>query len=83
MLQVISSFYKNFSKISLFVPAKTDGKFVVSKDFYVADHDNNMCFLPNSRYHVLLERDNEKVLQKLDAFCSTNQHVDCQYMFFK
>ena len=42
MLQVIHSFYKNYSKNSLF-SAKTSEKFIVSKDYCIAYHDDKLC----------------------------------------
>ena len=82
MLQVISSFYTNCSKNSLFISANTYEKFVVSKEYCIARHDDKMCFLPNCRYHLIL-KGNIKDLQKLDAFCFNHQQVDCLYTLFK
>ena len=42
-----------------------------------------MCFLPNSRYHIVLIGNFKELLQKLDAFCFNYQHVDCLYTIFK
>ena len=41
------------------------------------------CFLPACKYHIILLGEIEELLQKLDAFCFTNQHVDCLYTLFK
>ena len=46
-LQMIPSFYTNFSKNSLFTSANTYEKFFVSKKYCIARHDDKMCFLPN------------------------------------
>ena len=54
MLQVIPSFYTNYSKNKLFISAYTYQKFIVSKEYCIARHDENMCFLPNCRYHIIL-----------------------------
>ena len=83
MLQVIPSFYTNYSKNSLFVSANTYEKFIVSKEYCFARHDDKMCFLPNCRYHIILIGNIKHLLQKLDAFCVNYQHVDCLYTLFK
>ena len=83
MLQVIPSFYTNYSKNSLFISANTYEKFIVSKEYCIANHDDKMCFLPNCRYHNILIGNIKDLLQKLDAFCFNYQHVDCLYTLFK
>ena len=83
MLQVIPSFYTNYSKDSLFISANTYEKFIVSKEYCIAHHDDKMCFLPNCRYHIILKGNILELLLKLDAFCFNYQHVDCLYTFFK
>ena len=69
ILQVILSFYTNFSENSLFISANTYEKYIVSKEDCVAPHDENMCFLPNSSYHIILIGNFKELLQKSDAFC--------------
>ena len=49
MLQVIPSFFTNYSKNSLFNSANIYDNFFVSKEYCIARHDDKMCFLPNSR----------------------------------
>ena len=83
MLQVIPSFNTNYSKNSLFISANTYEKYIVSKEYCFARHDNTMCFLPSCRYHFSLIGYIEDLLQKLDAFCFNYQHVDCLYTLFK
>ena len=83
MLQVILSFYTSYSKNSLFISANTYEKYIVSKENCIAGHDDNMCFLPNCRYHIILIGNIKDLLQKLDAFCFKYQHVDCLYTLFK
>ena len=83
MLQVIPSFYTNFSKNSLFVSANTYEKYTVSKEYCIARHDDKMCFLPNCRFHIILIGNIKELPQKLDAFCFNYQHVDCLYTLFK
>ena len=82
-LQVIPRFYTNFSKNSLFISANTYEKFIVSKEYCIACHDDKMCFLTNCRYHIILMSNIKELLQKLDAFCFNYQHVDCLYTLFK
>ena len=83
MLQVIPGFYTIYSKDSLFISANTYEKFIVSKKYCIAGHDDKMCFLPNCRYHIILIGNIKELLQKLDAFCFNYQHVDCLYTLFK
>ena len=83
MLQVIHSFHKNFSKNSLFISANTYEKHIVSKEYCIARHDDNMCFLPNSRYHIILIGNINELLEKLDAFCFNYQHVVGLYTLLK
>ena len=83
MLQVIPSFYTNYSKNSLFISANTYEKYIVSKEYCVAGHDDKMCLLPNCSYHIILIGNIKELLQKLDALCFNYQHVDCLYTLFK
>ena len=83
MLQVIPSFYTSYSNNSLFISANTYEKYIVSKEYRIAGHDDKMCFLPNCRYHIILIGNIKELLQKLDAFCFNYQHVDCLYTLFK
>ena len=83
MLQVILSFYATFSKNNRFISGNTYEKFIVSKEYCNAHHDDNMCFLPICRYHIILIGNIKELLQKLDAFCFNYQHVDCLYTLFK
>ena len=83
MLQVIPSFYTNYSKNSLFISANTYEKYIVCKKHFFARHDDKMRFLPNCRYHIILIGNIKELLQKLDAFCFNYQHVDCLYTLFK
>ena len=55
----------------------------MSKEYCIARHDDEMCFLPNCRYHIILIGNIKELLQKLDAFCSNYQHVDCLYTLIK
>ena len=83
LLQGISSFHTNSSKNSLFISANKYEKFIGSKEYCIARHDDKMCFLPNCRYHIILIGNIKELLQKLDAFCFNYQHVDCLYILFK
>ena len=79
MLQVNLSFYANYSKNSLFISAKTYDEYIVSEEYCIARHVDKMCFLSNCRYHIILIGNIKELLQKLDAFCSNYQHMDCLY----
>ena len=83
ILQAIRGFYTKYSKNSLFISANTYEKFIVSKEYCIAGHDDKMCFLPNCRYHIILIGNIKELLQKLDPFCFNYQHVDCLYTLFK
>ena len=77
MLQVIPSFCRKFSKNSLFKSGNTYEKNIMSKDYCIARHDDEMCLLPSCRYLILHISEIEELLQKLDAFCFNYQHVHC------
>ena len=83
ILQEIPSFHTNYSKNSLFISANNYEKFIVSKEYCIARHNDKMCFLPNCRYHIILKGNIKDLLQKLDAFCFNYHHVDCLYTLFK
>ena len=83
MLQVIPSFYTNYSEDSLFFSANTYETYFVSKEYCIAPHDDKVCFLPNSRYHIILIGKFKELLEKLDAFCFNYYQVGCLYTLFK
>ena len=83
MLQTIPSFYAKLSEKSVFISANTYEKYIVCKDYCVAHHDDDTCFLSSCKYHILLHGNVEELLQKLDSFCFTYQHVGCLYTIFK
>ena len=75
-------FSYNLFKKSLFTSANTYKKYIVSKGYSIAHHDDEMWCLLNCRFHVLLGN-TEELLLKLDLLCFTYQHVDCLYTPFK
>ena len=83
MLQTIPSFYAKISEKSLFISATTYEKYIVCKDYCIAYHNDKTCFLHACIYHIVLLGNVQELLKKLDAFCFTNQHVDCLYTLFK
>ena len=83
MLQVIPSFYRKYLKNSPFISANTYDNYIVCKGYCIARHDDKKCFLPNSRYHIILIGNLKELLQKLDAFCFNYQNVDCLYTLSK
>ena len=83
MLQAKPSFYTKLSEKSLFISANTYEKYIVCKDYCVAHHDDNTCFLPSCKFHILLLGNVEELLKKLDTLCFTYQHVGCFYTLFK
>ena len=83
MLQSIPSFYAKISEKSLFIFATTYEKYIVSKDYCIAHHNETTCFLPACKYHIVLPGNVQELLKKLDSFVFTYQHVDCLYTLFK
>ena len=77
MLQVIPSFFTDYSKKDLFISAITYEKYIVSKEYCIACRDNKICFLPKYRHHIIILIGGiKKLLKNLDAFCFNYQHVD-------
>ena len=60
--------YKLFKK-NLFFPANLFEKYIVTKELCIARHDDETCFLPSSRCHIILIGDNNESPETLDAFC--------------
>ena len=83
LLQMIPSFYTNFSQNTMFVFANTYKNYSMSEKDCIVLHDDKVCFLPNCRYHIILIGDIKELLQKLDAFSFNYQHVDCLYTVFR
>ena len=82
ILQAIRSSYAKYQKkISIF--AKAYEKKIVSKDYCTTHHDDETCFLPAWKNHLILLGEIEELVHKLDTFCSIYQHVDCLYTLFK
>ena len=72
---------KKFGKKS--ISAKTYEKYIVCKDYCIADHDDKTSYLPACIYHIRVLGEIEELLHKLDTYCFTYQHVDCLYTLFK
>ena len=83
MLQTIPGFHAKVSEKRLFISATTYEKDIVCKDYCIAHHNRKTCFLPACKYHIVLLRNVQELLKKLDTFCFTYQHVDCLYTLFK
>ena len=83
MLQTIPSLYAKISVKNLFISATTYEKYLVCKDYCIAHHNENTCFLPTCKYHIVLPGNVQELLKKLDSICFTYQHVDCLYTLFK
>ena len=83
MMQAIHNFCSSFSKNNFLYSKNTYEKFNVCNDYCIAHHDEKLCFLPNYTYHDILIRDIDELIQKLEAFFFTYQHVDCLYSLFK
>ena len=61
MLQTIPSFYAKISEEILFNSAKTYEKYIVSKDYCIAYHDDKTCSLPACIYHEILHGEIEEL----------------------
>ena len=72
---------KNSENVCVF-SANTYEKNIVCKDYCIAHHNDKTCSLPACNYHIILLGEIEEMLQKLDTFCFTYQHVDCLYILF-
>ena len=85
MMQVVPSFCSVYSTKSVHICANTCEKYLVSKDYCVAQYEESMCTVPNCKYHILLiaEMNKNDLMQKLDTFCFTYQLVDCFYTLLK
>ena len=55
----------------------------MSKEYCIFRHDDKMCFLLNCTYDNILLGNVDELLNKLDTFCFTYQHVDCLYTLIK
>ena len=84
MLQVVPSFYTNYSKNSLFISANTSEENILNKRYSISRHNDKLCFLPNCRYNIIILLGNvDELLQKLGTFCFPYQHVDCLHTLFR
>ena len=70
-------------KIQSFNSANTYESYIVSKENCIAHHNDNMCFLFNSRYHNTIIRVIKTFLEKLDAVVFKRQHVDSLCILLK
>ena len=83
MLQTIPSLYAKISEKSLFISATTYEKYIVCKDYCITHHNEKTCLLPACKFHIVLPGNVQELLNNLDTFCFTYQHVDCLYKLFK
>ena len=83
MLQTIPSFYPKISEKSLFISSYIYEKYIVCKDYCIAQLNKKTCSLPACKFLVTLFGEIEELLHKMDTFCFTYQHVDCLYTLFK
>ena len=83
MIQVIPSFFAEYSGKCLFISANTYKKQIVCKDYYVVFHNDKTCCVSNCKFHIVLLGNVEDLLKKLDIFRFIYQHVDCLNTVFK
>ena len=74
---------QSIQKTVFLIPANVFKIYLVRKEYCIARHDENMCFLLNCRYHNIPIEDIKLLLRKLDAFCFNYQQVDCLFTLFK
>ena len=81
MMQVVPSFHSVYSTKSVHICANTYEKYIVSKDYCVALHEDSKCTVPNCKYHILLiaEKDKSDLMQKLDTLHIMWSTVFMQY----
>ena len=82
-LQTIPSLYAKISEENLFNSANRYEKYIVCKDLCIAHHDDKTCLLSACKFKIILPRNVQELLKKLDFFCFTYQHVDCLYTLSK
>ena len=75
--------YKQSPDFTLFISATTYEKYIVCKDYCIAYHKEETCFLPTCKHHIVLVGNVQELLKKLGTFCFTYQHVDWLYTLFK
>ena len=83
MLQVILSFFAEYSEKRLYTSAKTYKKYFVCNDYCVAFHNDRTSFMSNCKFHIIILGNVDELLKKLDTFCFIYQHVDCLHTLFK
>ena len=83
MLQVIPSFFAEYSEKCLFFSTNTYKIYIVWNNYCVAFHNDKTCSVSNCKFHNILLGNVEELLKKLDTFCFTYQHVDCLYALFQ
>ena len=83
MLQAVPSFFAEYSEKCLVISSNTYKKYVVCNYYCVSFHNKKTCFVSNCKFHIILLGNVEELLNNLDLFCFTYQHVDCLYTLFK
>ena len=83
MLQANPSFYANVSEKNFFISATTYEKHIACKDYCIAHYDDKTCFQPVCKYRMITPGELGEVLQKLDTFCFTYQHVNSLHTLSK
>ena len=74
---------KLFKKNSLFIYANKFDKYILSEEFCLAHHKDEICFLSTCSCHNKLSGDVEGSHQKVEATKFKYGHVDCLYTLFK
>ena len=70
MLQTNRSFYTKNSEKNLSFSATTYEKYIVCKDYCIAQHNEKTSFLPACKYHIVLLGNVQELLRKLVHFAS-------------
>ena len=74
---------QTFQKSNLFDTAKTYEPYFVCNDYFIVNHWDKLWILLNGSYRNKLLGDTDELLQKLNAFYSTYQYLDCLYILFE
>ena len=81
ILKTIPRFYTKNSEKCLYFPSNANKKYIVCKEYCVANHDTH--HLPACKNHIILLGNVEELQKRLDTFCVTYQHVECLFTLLK
>ena len=80
---MIACFYEKFPKNSIFIPANKYEEYIVSKDYFIAHHDDKTALYPIGDTALFQQALLKSLIRKLGAFPLKYQYVGCLYTLFK